>query len=53
MIHNGIEYALMTAYAEGFKIPKHAGVGRDDREVDAETAPLKNKKFNRTCLTIC
>jgi 6-phosphogluconate dehydrogenase len=42
MIHNGIEYALMAAYAEGFNILKHAGAGRENREVDAETAPLGN-----------
>jgi 6-phosphogluconate dehydrogenase len=42
MIHNGIEYALMAAYAEGFNILKHAGAGREDREIDAETAPLGN-----------
>ncbi len=40
MVHNGIEYALMAAYAEGFNILKHAGVGREALEVDAETAPL-------------
>jgi 6-phosphogluconate dehydrogenase len=42
MVHNGIEYALMAAYAEGFNILKHANVGRDDRNIDAETAPLGN-----------
>jgi 6-phosphogluconate dehydrogenase len=42
MVHNGIEYALMAAYAEGFNILKHAGVGRADQAVDAETAPLGN-----------
>jgi 6-phosphogluconate dehydrogenase len=42
MVHNGIEYALMAAYAEGFNILRHAGIGREDREVDAETAPLAN-----------
>jgi 6-phosphogluconate dehydrogenase len=42
MVHNGIEYALMAAYAEGFNILKHAGVGRKDQAVDAETAPLGN-----------
>ena len=40
MVHNGIEYALMASYAEGLNILKHAGVGRNDHEVDAETAPL-------------
>ena len=42
MVHNGIEYALMAAYAEGINILKHAGVGRQDHEVDAETAPLEH-----------
>jgi 6-phosphogluconate dehydrogenase len=42
MVHNGIEYALMAAYAEGFNLLRHAGVGRKDRAVDAETAPLGN-----------
>ncbi|MFB1486208.1 MULTISPECIES: phosphogluconate dehydrogenase (NAD(+)-dependent, decarboxylating) [unclassified Thiocapsa] len=42
MVHNGVEYALMAAYAEGFNILKHAGVGLDEHTVDAETAPLAN-----------
>jgi 6-phosphogluconate dehydrogenase len=42
MVHNGIEYALMAAYAEGLNILKHAGVGRQDQAIDAETAPLGN-----------
>jgi len=42
MVHNGIEYALMASYAEGMNILKHAGVGRQDHEVDAETAPLEH-----------
>jgi 6-phosphogluconate dehydrogenase len=41
MVHNGIEYGLMAAYAEGFNILKHANVGKADREVDAETTPLR------------
>lgn len=40
MVHNGIEYALMGAYAEGFNLLRHAGIGREDRADDAETAPL-------------
>jgi len=40
MVHNGIEYGLMAAYAEGLNILRHAGAGRADRETDAETAPL-------------
>jgi 6-phosphogluconate dehydrogenase len=42
MVHNGIEYGLMAAYAEGLNILKHANVGKGNREVDAETTPLRN-----------
>jgi 6-phosphogluconate dehydrogenase len=42
MVHNGIEYGLMAAYAEGFNILHHANVGARGHEVDAETAPLRN-----------
>ncbi|MBK5968068.1 MULTISPECIES: phosphogluconate dehydrogenase (NAD(+)-dependent, decarboxylating) [Thiorhodovibrio] len=45
MVHNGIEYGLMAAYAEGFNILKHAGAGRADHATDAETAPLSNPEF--------
>jgi 6-phosphogluconate dehydrogenase len=41
MVHNGIEYGLMAAYAEGFNILKHANVGKHVRETDAETTPLR------------
>src|SRR5215469_1793335 len=41
MVHNGIEYALMAAYAEGLNIIKHAGIGKATHEVDAETSPLR------------
>jgi 6-phosphogluconate dehydrogenase len=41
MVHNGIEYGLMAAYAEGLNILKHANVGKAGREVDAETTPLR------------
>src|SRR6476661_1622838 len=40
MVHNGIEYGIMAAYAEGLNILRHANVGKDKRAVDAETAPL-------------
>jgi 6-phosphogluconate dehydrogenase len=40
MVHNGIEYGIMAAYAEGMNILRHAGAGKEKREVDAETAPL-------------
>jgi len=42
MIHNGIEYGLMAAYAEGFNILRHANAGKASNEADAETAPLRN-----------
>jgi 6-phosphogluconate dehydrogenase len=42
MVHNGIEYGLMAAYAEGFNILKHANVGKHVREMDAETTPLRD-----------
>ena len=42
MVHNGIEYGLMAAYAEGLNILKHANVGKRGRAVDAETTPLRN-----------
>ncbi len=47
MIHNGIEYGMMAAYAEGLNIIKHAGVGRNDHEVDAETTPLREPEAYR------
>jgi len=40
MVHNGIEYGMMAAYAEGLNILKHANAGAVQREADAETAPL-------------
>ena len=42
MVHNGIEYGLMAAFAEGLNILKHANVGKHTREVDAETTPLRD-----------
>jgi 6-phosphogluconate dehydrogenase len=42
MVHNGIEYALMAAYAEGLNILHNADVGTRSRATDAETAPLRN-----------
>jgi 6-phosphogluconate dehydrogenase len=41
MVHNGIEYGLMAAFAEGLNILKHANVGKREHAVDAETAPLR------------
>ncbi|MDE3180255.1 MAG: decarboxylating 6-phosphogluconate dehydrogenase [Acidobacteriota bacterium] len=43
MVHNGIEYGIMAAYAEGLNILRHANAGKESgRTVDAETAPLRN-----------
>ena len=42
MVHNGIEYGLMAAYAEGLNILKHANAGHAKREIDAETTPLRD-----------
>ena len=42
MVHNGIEYGLMAAYAEGLNILKHANAGKKARDTDAETAPLRD-----------
>jgi len=41
MVHNGIEYGLMAAYAEGFNLLRHANVGAIERQTDAETTPLR------------
>ena len=40
MVHNGIEYGLMAAYAEGLNLLRHAGAGLAERPADAETSPL-------------
>jgi len=42
MVHNGIEYGLMAAYAEGFAILRKANAGKRQETVDAETTPLRN-----------
>jgi len=42
MVHNGIEYGMMAAYAEGLNILRHANVGKQQRASDAETTPLRN-----------
>jgi len=47
MVHNGIEYGLMAAYAEGLNILRNANAGRVEREADAETAPLEHPEYYR------
>ncbi|MEP6590684.1 MAG: phosphogluconate dehydrogenase (NAD(+)-dependent, decarboxylating) [Gemmatimonadota bacterium] len=50
MVHNGIEYGLMAAYAEGFNILKHADAGLHQGEADAETTPLRQPEMFRYTL---
>jgi 6-phosphogluconate dehydrogenase len=45
MVHNGIEYGIMAAYAEGFNILSAANIGKQTHKVDAETAPLTNPEL--------
>src|SRR6202165_1122366 len=52
MVHNGSEYGLMAAYAEGLNILKHANAGKQGRSVDAETTPLRNPEHYRFDLNL-
>ena len=45
MVHNGIEYGMMAAYAEGLNVLHHANVGRTQRDHDAETTPLRDPQY--------
>jgi 6-phosphogluconate dehydrogenase len=45
MIHNGIEYGIMAAYAEGFGVLRAANAGKQVREIDAETTPLRDPEY--------
>jgi len=45
MVHNGIEYGLMAAYAEGLNVLRHASVGKNGRSADAETTPLRSPEY--------
>ncbi len=47
MVHNGIEYGIMAAYAEGLNILRHANVGKHGRAIDAETSPLRHPEHFR------
>ena len=47
MVHNGIEYGIMAAYAEGLNILKNADVGKKQHEIDAETTPLRDPEHYR------
>jgi 6-phosphogluconate dehydrogenase len=52
MVHNGIEYGIMAAYAEGMNILSHANVGEQQHEIDAETTPLRNPELYRYDLNL-
>ena len=45
MVHNGIEYGMMAAFAEGFNILKHANIGKQQHTADAETAPMRDPQY--------
>ncbi|MEW6343878.1 MAG: phosphogluconate dehydrogenase (NAD(+)-dependent, decarboxylating) [Pseudomonadota bacterium] len=45
MVHNGIEYGIMAAYAEGMNILHKANAGKETREIDAETSPMRSPEF--------
>src|SRR5215210_5506990 len=47
MVHNGIEYGLMAAYAEGLHLLRHANAGKHVRDADAETTPLRHSEHYR------
>jgi 6-phosphogluconate dehydrogenase len=47
MVHNGIEYGVMAAYAEGLNILRHADAGLEAREINAETSPLRDPELYR------
>jgi 6-phosphogluconate dehydrogenase len=52
MVHNGIEYGIMAAYAEGFNILRHANIGADQHAIDAETTPLADPQAYRYALDV-
>jgi 6-phosphogluconate dehydrogenase len=52
MVHNGIEYGLMAAYAEGFNVLAHANAGSRPRDENAETAPLRDPEYYRYDLDV-
>jgi 6-phosphogluconate dehydrogenase len=47
MVHNGIEYGIMAAYAEGLAVLRGANIGRQEGKIDAETTPLRDPKHYR------
>jgi 6-phosphogluconate dehydrogenase len=52
MVHNGIEYGIMAAYAEGLNILHHANVGEQQHAIDAETTPLRDPELYRYDLNL-
>jgi 6-phosphogluconate dehydrogenase len=52
MVHNGIEYGIMAAYAEGLNILRNANIGSEEAEIDAETTPLRDPQYYRYDLDI-
>jgi 6-phosphogluconate dehydrogenase len=52
MVHNGIEYGIMAAYAEGLAVLQHANVGKQGRTVDAETTPLRHPEHYQYDLNV-
>jgi 6-phosphogluconate dehydrogenase len=52
MVHNGIEYGLMAAYAEGLNVLVNADAGLRDREADAETTPLEHPERYRYAIDV-
>ena len=52
MVHNGIEYGIMAAYAEGLNILKHANIGNEQQTIDAETAPISSPDYYKYDLNI-
>ena len=52
MVHNGIEYGLMAAYAEGLNVLHHANAGSLERDENAETAPLRDAEYYRYDLDV-
>ena len=53
MVHNGIEYGIMAAYAEGLGVLRDANVGKRGHEVDAETTPLRDPDHYQYDLNLC
>ena len=52
MVHNGIEYGLMAAYAEGLNVLAHADAGQRARDADAETTPLEHPERYRYSIDV-